>query len=90
MLLAAQTALSCCRLECYINLIHMDSNSYTSMYLQHLQKNLHINVASIESSISGIMHFAVANLPSEMAWYLFLGKFKVHSEQHGNGDTHCA
>src|SRR5882724_2543213 len=69
MLLATQTALSCCTLECYINLIHMNSNSYASMYLQHLRKNLCINLTSIESSISGIMHFAIANLPSEMAWY---------------------
>ena len=47
----------------------MNSNSYTSMYLQHLWKNLCINLALIESSISGIMHFAIANLPSEMAQY---------------------
>src|SRR5882724_7442302 len=71
MLLATQTALSCCRLECYINLIHMNSNSYASMYLQHLRKNLHINFASIESSISGMMCFAIANLPSEMAQYFW-------------------
>src|SRR5882724_10169517 len=69
MLLATQTALSCCRLKCYINLICINLNSYASMYLQHLQKNLPINLTSIESSISGMIHFAIANLPSETAWY---------------------
>ena len=47
----------------------MNSKSYASMYLQHLQKNLCINLASIESSISGMMHFAIENLPAETAQY---------------------
>src|SRR6266481_1062554 len=57
------------KLECAHELIHQNSNSYASMYRQHFRKNLCNNFVLIESSISGMTCFAVANLPSETARY---------------------